>query len=249
MLHKMLRWLSTRFLQPSVTSAVARSQYSHKHRVSKLSDFSSFSSSSSDTSKHRLFPTIKSTFDPLSHSDEATRNLEANLDLFSQVTATRAKISSADSKVRLQERATRKLTVQERIDLLRDEGSDVLKIGVFAGLHMPYGSVYNASNAVSIVKISGETCVVSANDWTFKGGTVYPISVKKQLRAQEIAMENRLPCIYLVDSGGAFLPLQVSSLHTASLMPFFVSHCPVPFPCLPSSPSLSLPLCLYLSLP
>ena len=74
---------------------------------------------------------------------------------------------------------------------------------------MPYGDVYNASNAVAVVKVAGETCVVSANDWTIKGGTVYPVSLKKQLRAQEIAMENRLPCIYLVDSGGAFLPLQV----------------------------------------
>lgn len=62
---------------------------------------------------------------------------------------------------------------------------------------------------VGIGKVSGVWCVFIANDATVKGGTVYPVAVKKQLRAQDIAIQNRLPCIYLVDSGGAFLPLQV----------------------------------------
>lgn len=62
-------------------------------------------------------------------------------------------------------------------------------------------------------RISGLWCVVIANDATVKGGTAYPITVKKQLRAQEVAIQNRLPCVYLVDSGGAFLPLQVNT-HT-----------------------------------
>lgn len=62
-------------------------------------------------------------------------------------------------------------------------------------------------------RISGLWCVVIANDATVKGGTAYPITVKKQLRAQEVAIQNRLPCVYLVDSGGAFLPLQVNA-HT-----------------------------------
>lgn len=65
-----------------------------------------------------------------------------------------------------------------------------------------------------IGRINGLWCVFIANDATVKGGTAYPISVKKQLRAQEIAIQNRLPCVYLVDSGGAFLPLQVRHRHT-----------------------------------
>jgi 3-methylcrotonyl-CoA carboxylase beta subunit len=137
-----------------------------------------------------------------------TRNAEKNFLLFTEVTATRAAILSKDDEIRAKDRSSRKLTDQERLELLRDEGSDILDIGLFAGWSMPYGRVVNASNSVSITKVAGETCVVLANIWTFKGGTVYPITLKKQLRAQEIAMENRLPCVYLVDSGGAFLPLQ-----------------------------------------
>lgn len=72
-------------------------------------------------------------------------------------------------------------------------------------------------NLAGIGRINGLWCVFIANDATVKGGTAYPITVKKQLRAQEVALQNRLPCVYLVDSGGAFLPLQVSTkTHTAS---------------------------------
>ena len=155
------------------------------------------------------FPVLESSFESWASSGQAQRNLEANQALSLQVATTRTAIGASDRKVHSEKRESRKLTVEERIDLLRDEGSDIFYIGQFAGLNMPYGNIYNASNAVSVVKIAGEMCVVSANMWTFKGGTIYPITVKKQLRAQEVAMENRLPCIYLVDSGGAFLPLQV----------------------------------------
>ena len=174
--------------------------------------------SAASSSTEPSFPVIESHFESREVSSETTRrNREVNLKLFSEVAATRATITSWDDEIRTRERSSRKLTVQERIDLLRDPGSDVLDIGLFAGFNMPYGRVINASNAVSIVKVAGETCMVSGSVWTFKGGTLYPISVKKQLRAQEIAMENRLPCIYLVDSGGAFLPLQVS--HTCVVEP------------------------------
>lgn len=72
-------------------------------------------------------------------------------------------------------------------------------------------SLYNAVlHMTGIGQINGLWCVFTANDATVKGGTAYPITVKKQLRAQEVAIQNRLPCVYLVDSGGAFLPLQVS---------------------------------------
>ena len=135
--------------------------------------------------------------------------MTANKRLFDQVVQTRSQIRCKDDTLAQSERAGRKLTVRERIQLLRDEGTNVLELSAFAGLNMPYGDVYNASNIIALVTVSGELCMISANDWTFKGGTSYPISVKKVLRAQEIAMQNGIPCIYLVDSGGAFLPLQV----------------------------------------
>lgn len=76
-------------------------------------------------------------------------------------------------------------------------------------------------HVTGIGKINGLWCVFTANDATVKGGTAYPITVKKQLRAQEVAIQNRLPCVYLVDSGGAFLPLQVSC--TVKIQIFFIS--------------------------
>ncbi|XP_063795186.1 methylcrotonoyl-CoA carboxylase beta chain, mitochondrial-like isoform X2 [Pseudophryne corroboree] len=90
--------------------------------------------------------------------------------------------------------------------LLDDE--DFLELAPFAGLSLPYGDVPSAGCLAGIGRICGVWCMVIANDATVKGGTAYPISVKKQLRAQEIAIHNRLPTVYLVDSGGAFLPLQ-----------------------------------------
>lgn len=105
-----------------------------------------------------------------------------------------------------------KLNVRERLALLADEGSEMLEIGLLSGLGLPYGDVPCAGNAVCVVEVCGEKCIVSANDWTVKGGCSFPITLKKQLRAQEIAKQNYLPCIYLVDSGGAFLPLQVRPL-------------------------------------
>lgn len=164
-------------------------------------------SSNSGNAARTPFPVIE----PLlqSTSGEAQSNTTANMTLYEGVVQTRNRIQSKDEKVAQSERAGRKLTVRERIQLLKDEGTEVLELSMFAGLNMPYGDVYNASSIVAIATIAGELCVISANDWTFKGGAIYPITVKKQLRAQEIAMQNRLPCIYLVDSGGAFLPLQV----------------------------------------
>lgn len=73
--------------------------------------------------------------------------------------------------------------------------------------------------ASGIGRINGLWCVLIANDATVKGGTAYPITVKKQLRAQEVAIQNRLPCVYLVDSGGAFLPLQVNARTGSDSLP------------------------------
>jgi 3-methylcrotonyl-CoA carboxylase beta subunit len=101
-----------------------------------------------------------------------------------------------------------KLLVRERIDLLLDPGAPWLELSALAAHGMYGDEVAGAGIVTGIGRVSGRECVIVANDATVKGGTYYPITVKKHLRAQEIAGENRLPCIYLVDSGGAYLPLQ-----------------------------------------
>src|SRR5918998_127663 len=105
-------------------------------------------------------------------------------------------------------RSRGKLPVRERVDRLLDPGSAFLELSALAATGL-YGDEAPAAGIVcGIGRVEGIECVVVANDATVKGGTYYPITVKKHLRAQEIALENRLPCLYLVDSGGAFLPLQ-----------------------------------------
>ncbi|KAB0803726.1 hypothetical protein PPYR_00696 [Photinus pyralis] len=102
-----------------------------------------------------------------------------------------------------------KLLVRDRINLLLDKNSAFLELSPFAGFEMYGDDVINAGGIVTgIGKVYGIDCMIVANDATVKGGTYYPVTVKKHLRAQEIAQENRLPCIYLVDSGGANLPNQ-----------------------------------------
>jgi acetyl-CoA carboxylase carboxyltransferase component len=105
-------------------------------------------------------------------------------------------------------RSQGKLLPRERVERLLDEGSPFLEVGALAA----YGLYENAAPSAGIVtgigRVRGREVMVVANDATVKGGTYFPLTVKKHLRAQEIAEENRLPCIYLVDSGGAFLPLQ-----------------------------------------
>src|SRR5215471_8801533 len=101
-----------------------------------------------------------------------------------------------------------KMLPRARIEALIDKGTEFLELSGFAA-HKVYDEPVPAAGLITGVgMIMGEDCVVIANDATVKGGTYYPLTVEKHLRAQEIAAENRLPCIYLVDSGGAFLPLQ-----------------------------------------
>src|SRR5437899_7347167 len=101
-----------------------------------------------------------------------------------------------------------KLLARERIRLLLDPGSPFLEFSAFAAYEMYDGAVPAAGIVTGIGRVAGRECVVVANDATVKGGTYFPMTVKKHLRAQEIARDNRLPCLYLVDSGGAFLPAQ-----------------------------------------
>ncbi|MDD5360965.1 MAG: carboxyl transferase domain-containing protein [Ignavibacteria bacterium] len=104
----------------------------------------------------------------------------------------------------------KKLHCRERIDLLIDKGTDFLEIGLFTayGMYEEYGGAPSSGTIFGIGKIHGRNCVIVANDATVKAGAWFPITCKKNLRAQEIAMENKLPIIYLVDSAGVFLPLQ-----------------------------------------
>ena len=101
-----------------------------------------------------------------------------------------------------------KLTARERIAILLDRGSPWLEISPLAAFGMYDDQVPAAGLITGIGHVSGRPCVIAANDATVKGGTYFPITIKKHLRAQEIALENRLPAIYLVDSGGVFLPMQ-----------------------------------------
>jgi acetyl-CoA carboxylase carboxyltransferase component len=105
-------------------------------------------------------------------------------------------------------RKRKKLTARERIDRLVDPGSDFLELSALAAYDMYGNDSPSAGIVTGIGIVEGQHCAVVANDATVKGGTYYPMTVKKHLRAQEIAEQNHLPCIYLVDSGGAFLPLQ-----------------------------------------
>ncbi|MEE9328515.1 MAG: carboxyl transferase domain-containing protein [Parvularculaceae bacterium] len=101
-----------------------------------------------------------------------------------------------------------RLLPRQRIDLLLDPGADFLEIGQFAAWEMYSGDIAAAGVIAGVGEVEGVKCMIVANDPTVKGGTYHPMTVKKHLRAQEIAEENRLPCLYLVESGGAFLPMQ-----------------------------------------
>ena len=105
-------------------------------------------------------------------------------------------------------RSRGKLTARERIDRLVDPGGAFLELNALAAWDMYEGQAPCAGIVTGIGTVEGRECVIVANDATVKGGTYFPLTVKKHLRAQEVAAQNRLPCLYLVDSGGAFLPLQ-----------------------------------------
>ncbi|XP_054718497.1 methylcrotonoyl-CoA carboxylase beta chain, mitochondrial-like [Uloborus diversus] len=102
----------------------------------------------------------------------------------------------------------KKLLVRDRLKLLFDPDSMFLEVGLLAGMFMDYGNIAAAGSVAGIGKIHGRYCIVGANDATVKGGTFFPISIEKQIRVQELSHLNHLPSIYLVDSGGAYLPLQ-----------------------------------------
>lgn len=150
------------------------------------------------------------------HSDEFKANASAMRLLIDDLHEKSALVSRGGSEqARAKHLARGKLLPRDRIDALLDPGSAFLELSTLAAYGM-YGESGNAdANSVpsagvitGIGRVRGVECMIVANDATVKGGTYYPLTVKKHLRAQEIAQQNRLPCIYLVDSGGAFLPAQ-----------------------------------------
>ncbi len=150
---------------------------------------------------------LRSKLDP--RGEEFRANAVIMRDLVADLRAKTATVARGGSEDARQKHLARgKLLARDRIDTLVDPGSPLLELSPLAAYGMYGGDVPAGSIVTAIGRVSGRECVIVANDATVKGGTYYPITVKKHLRAQEIARENRLPCIYLVDSGGAFLPAQ-----------------------------------------
>ena len=142
-------------------------------------------------------------------SAEFKGNVRAMRAAVDDLRATVAKISEGgDAAARDKHVKRGKLPVRERIRQLLDPGAPFLELSQLAGHGLYEDSVPAGGIVTGIGRVSGRECVIVANDATVKGGTYYPITVKKHLRAQEIAGQNRLPCVYLVDSGGAHLPSQ-----------------------------------------
>jgi len=152
-------------------------------------------------------PVIESRLDP--RSPEFQSNAQAMGDLVADLQAQMSRSAAGGGEVaRARHTARGKLLPRERIDTLIDPGSAFLEFSPLAAHGMYDGEAPCAGIITGIGRVRGVECVIVCNDATVKGGTYYPVTVKKHLRAQEIAAENRLPCIYLVDSGGANLPNQ-----------------------------------------
>ncbi len=148
-----------------------------------------------------------------SHVDPTDATFTANRERMQQlVTQLRDRVTvvrqGGGPKYVQRHREQGKLPVRERIELLLDRGSPFLELSALAAFDMYDNDAPAAGIVTGIGRVSGREVLIVANDATVKGGTYYPITVKKHVRAQQIAIDNRLPCVYLVDSGGAFLPLQ-----------------------------------------
>ncbi len=145
----------------------------------------------------------------LSSTPSQSANRDQHLELTAELRE-RLAIASRGGSERSRERhvARGKLLPRDRVDTLLDPGSPFLELAPLAANGMYDDECPGAGVIGGVGRVSGRECVIVANDATVKGGTYYPMTVKKHLRAQEIALQNNLPCIYLVDSGGAFLPMQ-----------------------------------------
>src|SRR5512137_654500 len=152
-------------------------------------------------------PVIESRLDP--RDATFARNRDAMAALVADLRAKVAVIEQGGGAAACARHVGRgKLLPRERVRALLDPGSPFLELSQFAAWDMYDGTIAAAGIITGIGRVAGRECVIVCNDATVKGGTYFPLTVKKHLRAQEIARENRLPCIYLVDSGGANLPNQ-----------------------------------------
>ncbi|HZQ04104.1 MAG TPA: carboxyl transferase domain-containing protein [Gaiellaceae bacterium] len=145
----------------------------------------------------------------LERSDEFVRRRERMEGLVAELRArTGAVVRGGGERAIERHRQRGKLLARERVDRLVDPGTAFLELGALAAWGLYDGEAPSAGIVTGIGVVEGRECVIVANDATVKGGSYFPLTVKKHLRAQEVAEQNRLPCIYLVDSGGAYLPLQ-----------------------------------------
>jgi 3-methylcrotonyl-CoA carboxylase beta subunit len=145
--------------------------------------------------------------------DKEAREYRSNAALWKQLVDELKKCRAAaalggSDKARERHVARGKLLPRERVMRLLDPGSPFLELSPLAAFGLYEDAIHGAGLIAGIGRIEGRECMIVANDSTIKGGTYYPMTVKKHVRAQEIARENRLPCVYLVDSGGANLPHQ-----------------------------------------
>ena len=150
---------------------------------------------------------LHSSIDP--SSSDFARNAEAMRALVADLREKLSQVAGGGGEVsRNRHTARGKMLARQRVDLLVDPGTSFLELSPLAAYGLYGGDVHSASVVTGVGRIAGRECVIVANDATIKGGTYYPMTVKKHLRAQDIARQNNLPCVYMVDSGGAFLPLQ-----------------------------------------
>ena len=150
---------------------------------------------------------LHSSIDP--SSSDFARNSEAMRALVADLREKLSQVAGGGGESsRNRHTARGKMLARQRVDLLVDPGTSFLELSPLAAYGLYGGDVHSASVVTGVGRIAGRECVVVANDATIKGGTYYPMTVKKHLRAQDIARQNNLPCVYMVDSGGAFLPLQ-----------------------------------------
>jgi 3-methylcrotonyl-CoA carboxylase beta subunit len=160
-----------------------------------------------ETVKRMDTPVLASSLDV--RSEQFQRNAEAHRAAADELRNRLAQARLGGSeKARARHQARGKLLPRERVDTLLDPGSPFLELAPLAATGLYDDQAPSAGVIGGIGRVSGRECVIVANDATVKGGTYYPMTVKKHLRAQEIALQNNLPCLYLVDSGGAFLPMQ-----------------------------------------
>jgi len=157
----------------------------------------------------KLQNVIESNFDL--NSPRAKTNRTALIELLKQIRAQEATIrQGGGAKGAAAQHAKKRLTVRERLDLLLDKGSEFLELGLWAAYEMyeEYGGAPGAGVVTGLGRVCSRLCMIIANDATVKAGAFFPMTAKKVIRAQNIALENRIPTLYLVDSAGVFLPLQ-----------------------------------------